>query len=79
MGILSQVPSIVEVQFDGYPSVQRDGGMMTALLEVVGRYNKLVSWGPERGWREEVDVVRHGLLLTAGEENPLLRSIAVLA
>ena len=51
--ILISIPSIFEVQFDAYPSVGREGEMMTSLIDVVRRHKKLISWGPERGWNEE--------------------------
>ena len=50
--VLISVPSIIEVQFDAYPSVQKDGDMMRGLLGIANKYKKLVSWGPERGWNE---------------------------
>lgn len=53
--VLISVPSILEVQFDAYPSVDRKGEMMTGLIDVVRRHKKLISWGPERGWNEEND------------------------
>jgi hypothetical protein len=51
--VLMSVPSIIEVQFDAYPSVRRDGDMMRGLLGVANKYKRLVSWGPERGWNEQ--------------------------
>lgn len=51
--VLMSVPSIIEVQFDAYPSVRRDGDMMRGLLGVANKCEKLVSWGPERGWNEQ--------------------------
>lgn len=54
-GVLQAIPSIVEVQFDAYPGVERLGPMMTGLLAIAKQYGKLISWGPERGWKEEAD------------------------
>jgi len=54
-GILERVPSIKVVEFDAYNSVERTGDMMSGLGEVVGRFDKVVSWGPERGWDLESD------------------------
>lgn len=51
--VLMSVPSIIEVQFDAYPSVRRDGDMMRGLLGVANKYKRLISWGPERGWNEQ--------------------------
>lgn len=53
--ILIFVPSIFEVQFDAYPSVEREGEMMTGLIGIARRHKKLISWGPERGWGEDND------------------------
>jgi hypothetical protein len=51
--VLSSLPSIVEVQFDGYRSVQKNGNMMRGLIENATKHKKLISWGPERRWGEE--------------------------
>lgn len=51
--VLKAVPSIIEVQFDGWPGVQKDGAMMRGLLGVANKYQKLISWGPERSWAKE--------------------------
>lgn len=54
-GILEAVPSIKVVEFDAYNSVKQTGDMMSGLGSVVRRYDKVVSWGPERGWDLESD------------------------
>ncbi|CAG8952837.1 hypothetical protein HYFRA_00007550 [Hymenoscyphus fraxineus] len=65
--VLDAIPSVQVVEFDAYPSVGRTGDMMSGLGEVIRRYNKVVGWGPERGWSEESDqawldaVLIHGL------------------
>lgn len=52
--ILEAVPSIEEVQIDAYPSVLKDGAMITALLSIArAKHNKKITWGPERGWDKE--------------------------
>ena len=53
--VLVKVPSIVEIQFDGYPSVKRSGSLMTALLAEAITAKKMITYGPQRGWSEEVD------------------------
>lgn len=79
-GVLNGVPSIKVVEFDAYTSVQRTGDMMTGLGDVVARHNKVVGWGPDRGWKEEMDqawldtVLIHGLAT-----KKVGRSVAVLA
>jgi hypothetical protein len=52
--VLESTPSIVEIQFDAYPSVRPDGKMMKALLGVAYEHKKMVSWGPERGWKHDI-------------------------
>jgi hypothetical protein len=51
--VLTSVPSIVDVQFDAWPGVQKDGAMLRALLDVANKHKKFISWGPERGWDKE--------------------------
>lgn len=43
--VLVSVPSILEIQFDAWPSVKKDGNMMKALLGVAQEHKKLISWG----------------------------------
>jgi hypothetical protein len=50
--VLMCVPSIIEIQFDAYPSVRRNGAMMRGLLEIAKKHKRYISWGPERGWNE---------------------------
>ena len=79
-GVLEEVPSIRVVEFDAYSSVQRTGDMMSGLRDVVARYDKVIGWGPERGWKDEIDqtwldaVLIHGLT-----SRKLSRKVAVLA
>lgn len=62
-GVLESVDSVREVQFDAYPGVSRHGLMMMGLLDVVHRHESrlegirrlMISWGPDRNWKEEVD------------------------
>lgn len=51
--VLAKVPSIVEIQFDGYPSVKKSGSLMTALLAEASSAKKTITYGPDRGWSEE--------------------------
>lgn len=53
--ILERLPGLVQVEFDGYPSVRKDGDLMLRLLHETQMARKRVLWGPERGWtdREE--------------------------
>jgi hypothetical protein len=75
-GILKGVPSVEVVEFDAYSAVKRTGPMMSGLGEVVTRYDKIVSWGPERGWGLESDQLDAVLL---NGEGKLKKVIAVFS
>ena len=77
-GVLNGVPSIQVVEFDAYPSVKRTGEMMRGLGEVISGFNKVVGWGPERGWEKESDQVWLGAMLSH-EGGELSKSIVVFA
>lgn len=77
-GILKAVPSIEVVEFDAYSSVKRTGDMMQGLGDVVGRYDKVVAWGPERGWDLESDQVWLDAVLMHGG-GQLSKNIAVFS
>jgi hypothetical protein len=68
--VLDEVPTVKVVEFDGFPGVTRTGGMMAGLGEVVNRYDKIVGWGPERGWSKEVDQVLLDAVLIHGPARP---------
>jgi hypothetical protein len=51
-----QVPSLQEVEFDAYPSVQKSSPLLLGLTNEVTAQNKKTSWGPERGWDKIVEV-----------------------
>ena len=53
--ILAKVPSIVEIQFDGYPSVKKSGKLMTALFTEAIAVEKMITYGPEHGWSDGYD------------------------
>ncbi|KAL1652090.1 hypothetical protein SLS58_000214 [Diplodia intermedia] len=55
------VPSIEEVQFDGFPSVKKDSPLMTELLRQVRGHGKRVTYGPERGWADKVAELESGI------------------
>ena len=58
-GVINRMPNLKEVQFDGYPSVSRDGPLMKRLVEEVTMAGKMISWGP--GQRFEGSEVERGL------------------
>ncbi|KAH8813050.1 hypothetical protein F5884DRAFT_634451, partial [Xylogone sp. PMI_703] len=54
--VLVDVPSIKIVEFDAWSSVKRGGDMIKGLLQVLGEFkNKIIAWGPERGWDADED------------------------
>ncbi|KAI4615845.1 hypothetical protein J4E80_006264 [Alternaria sp. BMP 0032] len=55
-GLLAQVPSIDDVEFDAYPSVSKDSPLLRGLVEETKLNQKRVAWGPERGWDKIVEV-----------------------
>lgn len=54
--ILDRLPALRFVEFDAYPSVKRDGSLMTRLMKEALAANKKIIWGPERGWTDDDDV-----------------------
>ncbi|KAF2815721.1 uncharacterized protein BDZ99DRAFT_457691 [Mytilinidion resinicola] len=52
--VLEQIPSVVEVQFDAYPSVTKGSPLMQALINEGKARNKRISYGPARGWNTDL-------------------------
>lgn len=78
--ILKAIPSVEVVEFDAYSSVMRTGDMMSGLGAVVAKFNKVVAWGPERGWQEETEQVwLDAVLLHTDPSKKLCKSVAVFA
>ncbi|KAL3472224.1 hypothetical protein BJX99DRAFT_9877 [Aspergillus californicus] len=50
--ILEKLPSLVYVEFDGNPSVIKNGALMTRLLHETRAAGKKTVWGPQRGWTD---------------------------
>ncbi|KAJ5094153.1 hypothetical protein N7456_010014 [Penicillium angulare] len=50
--ILAGLPALEWVEFDAYPSVQKNGSLMSRLLLETRKADKKVKWGPERGWTD---------------------------
>lgn len=53
--ILEQLPNLAHVEFDAWPSVQKNGALMRRLLSEVRTAGKKIYWGPERGWNDWED------------------------
>lgn len=79
-GILDEVPSVVETQFDAWSQIKRDGNMLQGLLQVAADHRKLISWGSERDWtEEELNSWDDFLLAQQPGASILSRSVAVRA
>jgi hypothetical protein len=75
--VLQRIPTIKVIEFDAWNSVNRTGGLMSRLGDVVGRYDKVVAWGPERGWDQESDKVWLDAVLMHAGGQKLSKTIAV--
>ncbi|KAJ5960118.1 uncharacterized protein N7479_007268 [Penicillium vulpinum] len=53
--ILERLPGLVQVEFDAWPSVEKNGPLMTRLLTETRDAQKKVLWGPDRGWTDTHD------------------------
>ncbi|KAK2756996.1 hypothetical protein FQN54_004964 [Arachnomyces sp. PD_36] len=51
--VLLALPDLVQVEFDGNPSVEKDGSLMSRLRMEVGQAKKKILWGPQRGWKKD--------------------------
>ncbi|KAF1833868.1 hypothetical protein BDW02DRAFT_569614 [Decorospora gaudefroyi] len=65
-GLLAQLPSVQDVEFDAYPSVSKSSPLLQGLLEETKLNQKRISWGPERGWDKIVEVDLAGVLQKMG-------------
>ncbi|KAK9595727.1 hypothetical protein V6Z92_002222 [Aspergillus fumigatus] len=50
--VLERLPHVVQVEFDGYPSVSKSGSLMKRLVYEARAAQKKILWGPERGWTD---------------------------
>ncbi|KAL4911807.1 hypothetical protein BDW62DRAFT_196173 [Aspergillus aurantiobrunneus] len=50
--ILEKLPGLEYVEFDGNPSVIKQGALMKRLLHETKAAGKKVVWGPQRGWTD---------------------------
>jgi hypothetical protein len=76
---LKEVASVKVVEFDAYSSVKRTGDMMSGLGEVVAKYDKVVGWGPERGWDKDSDQVWLDAVLMNGLGKRVTKSVVVFS
>ncbi|KAL8935656.1 MAG: hypothetical protein Q9216_005320 [Gyalolechia sp. 2 TL-2023] len=52
--VMERLPVLETVEFDGYPSVDRHGALMTRLLDDARRAKKRIAWGSEREWGDSL-------------------------
>jgi len=52
--LVASGPQIREVEFDAYPSVKRDGPLLTALAQEARLHRTRVSWESGRVWQDEM-------------------------
>ncbi|KAE8351445.1 hypothetical protein BDV28DRAFT_137046 [Aspergillus coremiiformis] len=50
--VLSRMPNLEHVEFDGWPSVRKNGALMQCLIHEAKAAKKKIVWGPERGWTD---------------------------
>ena len=53
--ICALAPELENIEFDGWESVKLDGPLMKALLREARLAGRRVTYGPARGWAEEVE------------------------
>ncbi|KAF2430381.1 hypothetical protein EJ08DRAFT_241750 [Tothia fuscella] len=77
--VYEAIPSIAEVEFDGYPSVDRDGDLMSALLAQARTAKKRIRYGPLHGWSEaEEKVAQPNQIVAQVKEQSLVNGMAAL-
>ncbi|KAI4140813.1 MAG: hypothetical protein L6R39_005646 [Caloplaca ligustica] len=52
--VMERLPVLDTVEFDAYPSVDRDGALMTRLLQETKDADKKVAWGSQREWGDSL-------------------------
>ncbi|KAF2677320.1 hypothetical protein K458DRAFT_319797 [Lentithecium fluviatile CBS 122367] len=59
-GLFAGLPALSRVQFDAYPSVSKTSPLLKRLVDEARANQKIVLWGPERGWDKiaEVDLAQ---------------------
>lgn len=56
-GIFAQVPSLETVEIDAWKAVERDAPLVRGLMVASNEAGKRIVWGPDRGWRDEIDII----------------------
>ncbi|KAL8887526.1 MAG: hypothetical protein Q9215_004921 [Flavoplaca cf. flavocitrina] len=52
--IMERLPLLERIEYDAYSNVERDGPLMTRLLEETTKGMKKISWGKERNWGDSL-------------------------
>ncbi|KAI4181619.1 MAG: hypothetical protein L6R41_006517 [Letrouitia leprolyta] len=74
--VIERLPVLETVEFDGYPSVDRHGALMTRLLEEARRAKKRIAWGSEREWGDSMaDKLEKARVMKAQEAKALLDQV----
>lgn len=78
--MLQQLPHLYQVEFDAWPSVQKNGALMSRLISEVRAAGRKILWGPERGWSDLDDydtiVDKNGGNKTDSKNSPLFRAMS---
>lgn len=52
---MERLPVLETVEYDAYPSVDRNGALMTRLIDETMKGKKRIVWGRERNWGDSLD------------------------
>ncbi|KAL8677091.1 MAG: hypothetical protein Q9186_006450 [Xanthomendoza sp. 1 TL-2023] len=62
--VMVRLPALQVVEYDAYPSVYRDGALMTRLLGETRKSGKKIAWGRQREWgfspAEKIEITTMG-------------------
>jgi hypothetical protein len=64
--LLAQLPSVIEIEFDAYPGVNKSTPLLVGLMDEAKLNQKRITWGDERGWDTIVDGDLAGVLQKLG-------------
>ncbi|KAJ0419999.1 hypothetical protein BJY00DRAFT_146363 [Aspergillus carlsbadensis] len=75
--ILERLPTLMHVEFDGNPSVMKNGALMKSLLNEARAAGKKIVWGPQRRWTDydEEDMVAERMVYGLSLRKPQATNI----
>lgn len=76
--VLKGIPGIKVVELDAWVAVKTSGDMIAGLKDVALKFEKVIGWGPEGRWDQEVDTARRYDMPIHGDEK-LSKSDVILA